>query len=85
MRASWTSFFGLDPSSTLSERCKKLLSFTGDPLCPPISGPFVPLVPPLLPVLGEGVLRCGMFSGSGCWEPIVVTPTSEALPALESA
>lgn len=34
---------------------------------------------------GEVAVRCGMFSGTGCWEPILVTPTSEAFPALLSA
>jgi hypothetical protein len=42
-------------------------------------------LPPLELVGRPGELRCGMFSGSGCWEPMEVTPTSEALPALESA
>ena len=74
-------------SSMLCSRCRKLLSFTGDPLCPddccpcPLPTPPAPL--PLFPGLGE--LKCGMFSGRGCCEPIEVTPTSDALPALERA
>ena len=34
---------------------------------------------------GEEAERCGMFSACGCSVPIVVTPLSEALPALERA
>lgn len=42
---------------------------------------------PLLPLegllaLGDVAVRWGMFSGTGCREPMLVTPTSEALPAL---
>ncbi len=34
---------------------------------------------------GEEAERWGMFSAWGCSVPIVVTPVSEALPALERA
>jgi hypothetical protein len=34
---------------------------------------------------GEVAVRCGMFSACGCSVPMVVTPVSEALPALDSA
>jgi len=44
-------------SSILVSLFKKLLSFTGLPLCPLASGPLVPLVPPLLPVLGAGLVK----------------------------
>ena len=73
-------------SSALVSRCKKLLSFTGLPLVAP--GRFPPgagTLAPFVPLLGPGELRCGMFSGRGCWLPMDVTPPSEALPALESA
>lgn len=38
-----------------------------------------------VPVGVPAAAWCGMFSGRGCWEPMLVTPTSEALPALERA
>lgn len=83
--SSSSSFAGLSPcSSTLVSRCRKLLSFTGLPLCPACSCPPFPLPLPLGP-FGPGEVRCGIFSGRGCSEPIEVTPTSEALPALERA
>lgn len=48
-----------------------------DPLpFPPCAWPW-----PLLP-LDEVADKCGMFSGSGCLDPMFVTPTSEAFPAL---
>ena len=34
---------------------------------------------------GDGPPRWGMFSTCGCSVPMVVTPVSEALPALERA
>lgn len=45
------------------------------------------LVPVPLPVAGllapgEVAVRWGMFSGTGWLEPMLVTPTSDALPAL---
>lgn len=61
-----SSFARLSPcSSTLVSRCRKLLSFTGLPLCPACSCPPFPLQLPLVP-LGPGEVRCGMFSGRGC-------------------
>ena len=72
-------------SSTLVSRFKKLHSFTGLPLCPPWCEPLCPLPFPLVLLFWLGELRCGMFSGKGCCEPMEVTPTSEALPALERA
>ena len=64
--SSFSSFAGLSPcSSTLVSRCRKLLSFTGLPLCPACSCPPFVLLLPLLP-LGPGEVRCGMFSGRGC-------------------
>jgi hypothetical protein len=64
-------------SSALVSRCKKLLSLTGLPLWPWEVTPIALLL--------CGVDECGMFSGTGCSRPIVVTPASDALPALESA
>lgn len=61
-----TGLITLD-SSTLVSRCRKLLSFTGLPLDAPWRPPtFVGRLVPLLPLLGPGEVRCGMFSGSGC-------------------
>lgn len=83
-----SGLFGLStlPSSTLVSLCKKLLSFTGLPLDAPGIDPLLaPLLLPLLPLLGPGEVRWGMFSGSGCWLPMEVTPPSDALPAFESA
>lgn len=48
--------------------------------CPPWE-----LILPLLAELlapGEVEVRCGMFSGTGWREPMLVTPRSEAFPAL---
>ena len=73
-------------SSALVSLCRKLLSFTGLPLDAPGREFPLTLVPLLLiPLFGPGEVRCGMFSGSGCWEPTEVTPPSEALPALVRA
>lgn len=81
--------FGLsiDGSSALVSRCRKLLSLTGLPLLPPATtAPFrLPLWTPFGTPFGPDEDRCGMFSGSGCWLPIVVRPPSPALPALERA
>ena len=83
-----SGLFGLStlPSSTLVSLCKKLLSFTGLPLDAPGIDPLLaPLLLPLLPLVGPGEVRWGMFSGRGCWLPIEVTPPSDALPAFERA
>lgn len=73
-------------SSALVSRCKKLLSLTGLPLVAPGRLPLgAPLLGPLLLLLGPGDVRCGIFSGRGCWLPMEVTPPSEALPAFERA
>jgi hypothetical protein len=42
----------------------------------------VPLAPTGLLAPGEVAIRWGMFSGTGWRDPMLVTPTSEALPAL---
>ena len=83
-----SGLFGLStlPSSTLVSLYKKLLSFTGLPLDAPGTDPLLaPALLPLLALLGPGEDRWGMFSGSGCWLPMDVTPPSDALPAFESA
>jgi len=59
-------------------------------LLPGTCWPWELALPPLLAAAGllapgEVAVRCGMFSGTGCWEPMLVTPTSEAFPALLSA
>lgn len=84
--SSSLSFFGLAPwSSMLVSRCKKLASLTGLPLWPPSSGPLFPLPLPLPLLVGPGEVKCGIFSGSGCSEPMDVTPPSGILPAFERA
>jgi hypothetical protein len=75
-------------SSALVSRFKKLLSFTGLPLCTPPVLPrwILPLpLPPWLALPTPGDERCGMFSGRGCWEPTLPVSTELALPALERA
>lgn len=54
--------------------CSSRLSFPGDTA-----------VPPVVVEVPVGLWEWGIFSGRGCFEPMVVTPTSEALPALERA
>lgn len=56
-------------------------------LLPGTCCPWELALPPLLAAAGllapgEVAVRWGMFSGTGCCEPMLVTPTSEALPAL---
>jgi hypothetical protein len=62
----------------LVSRCKKVCSLTGLPA-------FSPWPLPFCCPLGVGGAMCGIFSGLGCSRPTWVTPTSEALPALERA
>lgn len=57
-------------------------------MLPGICWPWLLTVLPL-PLVAEGLLapgevevRWGMFSGTGWRDPMLVTPTSEALPAL---
>jgi hypothetical protein len=75
-------------SLALVSRWRKLDSLTGLPAWFDVvlSSPLPLFAPLLLALLFRPVVfRCGMFSGCGCCEPIVVTPASEALPALLSA
>lgn len=78
----------LSSSEALVSRLRKLASLTGLPLWAPTE-PLVwmlPLpLPPWLALLTLGEVRCGIFSGSGCWEPTLPVSTEPALPALERA
>lgn len=85
-------------SSALVSLFKKLLSLTGLPAWAPCGGrpatlslaawtcwpPGAP--PPLGATAGpEGLVRWGMFSGTGCSDPTAPVSTLSALPALERA
>lgn len=76
-------------SSTLVCRFRNELSLTGLPLAtpPPLPSCTLPLpAPPTTPAAPTpGELRCGIFSGSGCWEPTLPVSTEDAFPALDSA